>query len=105
MNHFILLAILIGLMIFGSIIIKRDRNKTIKERKEDKAAWVAVDKDGQEVLILSNSKPHRMPTGWWTPYDEDSILEFDLIYVDDGFIEKHLGRTLTWENEPAKLPN
>lgn len=105
MNPFILLAILIGLMILGSIIIQYDRTKIRKKRKKDKAAWVAVDKDGQEVLILSNSKPHRMPTGWWTPYDKDSILEFDLVYVDDGFIEKHLGRKLTWENEPAKLTN
>lgn len=72
---------------------------------KDKAAWVAVDKNGQEVLIFSKSKPHRMPTGWWTPYDEDSILEFDLNYIEDGFIEKRLGKKLTWEDEPVKLTN
>ena len=32
--------------------------------RSHKTAWMAVNKDGQEVLIYSNSKPIRMPDGY-----------------------------------------
>lgn len=103
MNPFILLAILIGLMICGSIIIKIYKNKIIKDRKDNKTIWLCVDKSGQEVMIISKNPPHRMPQEYWIPYDEDSILEYDVHFLDDGFIEKRLGKKLTWEDEPVEI--
>lgn len=66
-----------------------------------KVLWLCVDKSGQEVMIISKNPPHRMSTGWWAPSDEDSIVNYDIHYLDDGYIEEHLGRKLTWEDEPV----
>ena len=68
-----------------------------------KKVWLCVDKSGQEVMIISKNPPHRMPEEYWIPYDEDSILEYDIHFLKDGYIEKHLGRKLTWADEPIKL--
>lgn len=65
-------------------------------------AWLAVDEDGSEVMLLCDNRPHRMSTGWWAPSDEDSIVNYDIHYLDDGYIEKYLGRKLTWEDEPVE---
>lgn len=68
-----------------------------------KTVWMAVNKDGQEVFIYSNSKPIRMSEGWWAPSDTDSILDYDIVYVDGGFIENNIGEKLTWEDEPVEF--
>lgn len=70
---------------------------------EVKKVWLAVNEDGQEVMIVSTNIPHRMSTGWWTPYDVDSIVNYDIHYLDDGYIEKRLGKKLTWEDEPVEI--
>ena len=64
---------------------------------------MAVNENGQEVAIISTNTPHRMPTGWWTPYDFDSIVNHDIHYLDDGYIEEYLGRKLTWDDDPVEI--
>lgn len=63
-----------------------------------KQMWLAVNKDGQEVLLYSDAEPIRMPEGYWLPNDEDTILENDMVYLYDGFIERNFGDKLTWED-------
>lgn len=80
-------------------ILKVDKKK---QRYLGKQTWLAVNKDGQEVLIYSDSKPFRMAEGWWAPADKDSILDNDLIYLSDGFIERNLGEKLEWEDDAVE---
>ena len=80
-------------------ILKADKKK---QRYLGKQMWVAVNKDGQEVLIYSDSKPIRMSEGYWLPNDPDTILENDMIYVYDGFIERNLGDKLNWEDDAVE---
>lgn len=80
-------------------ILKVDKKK---QKYLGKQMWVAVNKDGQEVLIYSDSKPFRMEEGWWAPADEDSILDNDLIYLSDGYIERNLGDKLEWEDDAVE---
>lgn len=68
-----------------------------------KTAWMAVNKDGQEVLIYSNSEPIRMSEEYWAPNDTDSVLDYDIVYVDNGLIENNIGEKLTWEDEPVEF--
>lgn len=68
-----------------------------------KKIWLCVNKSGQEVMILNTNIPHRMLEGWWTPDDEDSIVNYDIMYLDDGYIEEHLGKKLTWGDEPVEF--
>ena len=76
----------------------------LKHLNEDlKKTWLCVDKSGQEVMIFSKNPPHRMPQEYWIPYDEDSISEYDVHFLDNGFIEKRLGKKLTWEDEPVEI--
>lgn len=70
---------------------------------ENFAAWAAVNKDGQECIIYCWENPIRISTGWWAPGDEDSILEYDILYVEDGYIEGRIGKKLTWDDEPHLL--
>lgn len=70
---------------------------------KEKVLWLCVDKSGQEVMIFSKNPPHRMPQKYWVPYDQDSILEYDVQFLDDGYIEEHLGRKLTWEDDPVEF--
>lgn len=70
---------------------------------EVKKVWLAVNKDGQEVMIISTNPPHQMPEEYWIPYDKDSISEYDVHFLDNGYIEEHLGRKLTWEDEPVEF--
>ena len=77
-------------------ILKVDKKK--EKKYLGKQMWVAVNKDGQEVLIYSDSKPIRMPEGYWLPNDPDTILENDMKYVYDGFIERNFGDKLSWED-------
>ena len=76
-------------------ILKADKKK---QRYLGKQMWVAVNKDGQEVLLYSDAKPIRMPEGYWLPNDPDTIIENDMIYVYDGFIERNFGDKLSWED-------
>jgi hypothetical protein len=39
-----------------------------------------------------------MPEGYWLPNDPDTIIENDMIYVYDGFIERNFGDKLGWED-------
>lgn len=64
-------------------------------------AYLVVDKDGTEVMC--KNKPLRFPCGW-----EDSEGEYDgyceySIVLPSGSIQKLIGRTLTWQDEPVKL--
>lgn len=68
-------------------------------------AYLAVNLDSSEVMLLGDNLPQRMPEGWWAPNDEDAIVNYDIYYLDDGFIEKYLGRKLTWDDEPVRLTN
>ena len=76
-------------------ILKVDKKK---QRYLGKQTWVAVNKDGQEVLLYSDAEPIRMPEGYWLPNDPDTIIENDMIYVYDGFIERNFGDKLSWED-------
>ena len=80
-------------------IFKVDKKK---QRYLGKQMWLAVNKDGQEVLIYSDSEPIRMPEGYWFPNDPDTIIENDMIYVYDGFIERNLGEKLEWEDDAVE---
>jgi hypothetical protein len=77
-------------------ILKVDKKK--EKKYLGKQTWVAVNKDGQEVLIFSDAEPIRMSEGYWLPNDPDTIIENDMIYVYDGFIERNFGDKLTWED-------
>ena len=59
-------------------------------------AYVAVDKNGQEVI--TESKPFREVTIWQT--DDGTNNSVDL---PKGSIEKLIGKKLTWEDEPVEL--
>lgn len=80
-------------------ILKADKKK---QRYLGKQIWLAVNKDGQEVLIYSDSKPIRKPEGYWLPNDPDTILENDMEYVYDGYIERNLGGKLEWEDDAVE---
>lgn len=80
-------------------IFKVDKKK---ERYLGKQMWLAVNKDSQEVLIYSDSEPIRMAEGYWLPNDEDTIIENDMEYLYDGFIERNLGEKLEWEDDAVE---
>lgn len=73
-----------------------------KQRYLGKQMWLAVNKDGQEVLLYSDAEPIRMSEGYWLPNDPDTILENDMIYVYDGFIERNFGDKLSWEDDAVE---
>lgn len=58
-------------------------------------AWLAVDKDGGEVIY--NMYPER---GQFVFDPECYRISIDL---PDGTIEKIIGRKLTWEDEPVEI--
>ena len=64
--------------------------------------WLAVNKDGQEVLLYSDAEPIRMPGEYWLPNDPDTIIENDMVYLYDGFIERNLGGKLDWEDDAVE---
>ena len=58
-------------------------------------AWVAVQKNGVEVIF--DFKPKRWNNFYW-------VVEIgDDIYLPKGTINKLIGRDLTWQDEPVKL--
>ena len=68
-------------------------------------AWVAVSKAGTELIFPA--KPIR-DGAWWSCIEEISIegeygdVEMS-IELPKGSIEKLIGRTLTWNDEPVEL--
>lgn len=71
-------------------------------------AWVAVQKQGQE-MIFSN-KPRRCGSStdkYWNNkvdhWEGSNILYTDRIFLPKGSIKKLTGRDLTWEDEPVEL--
>lgn len=56
-------------------------------------AWLAVNIDGTERI--SQDKPYRLGDFWQEDYD--------LVDIPYGSIQKLIGRTLTWEDEPVEL--
>ena len=58
-------------------------------------AWVAVDKNGDEVIF--DFEPHRWNDSFWA---EDFG---DYIYLPKGTIKKLIGRDLIWSDEPVEL--
>lgn len=60
-------------------------------------AWIAVNKDGSEVILS-------------TPPDKLGLKDFNQwvcfgnrIFLPQGSIEKLIGRSLTWNDEPVEL--
>lgn len=58
-------------------------------------AWVAVDKDGTELIF--NNEPSREDYVWVDPHWEEFIK------LPKGTIKKLIGRELTWNDEPVEL--
>lgn len=58
-------------------------------------AWLAVDKDGSEVKF--NYKPTRVVDSWW------SICGDNQRYMPQGSIQKLIGRSMSWKDEPVEL--
>ena len=58
-------------------------------------AWVAVDKNGNEVIF--EFEPYRWNDFFWV---EDTG---DYIDLPKGTIKKLIGRDLDWSNEPVEL--
>ena len=58
-------------------------------------AWVAVNKNGDEVLF--DFEPERYNNFFWVEDVGDDI------YLPKGSIKKLIGRELTWEDNPVEL--
>ena len=58
--------------------------------------WLAVDKDSDETIY--EEKPFRNIDRYWAS-NEDTLY----IILPKGSIEKLIGKTLTWEDEPVEI--
>lgn len=58
-------------------------------------AWVAVNKNGDEVLF--DFEPERYNDFFWVEDVGDDI------YLPKGSIKKLIGRELSWKDEPVEL--
>lgn len=58
-------------------------------------AWVAVHKNGDEVIF--DFKPYRYNDFFWVVDDGDDI------YIPKGTIKKLIGKELSWQDEPVEL--
>ena len=66
-------------------------------------AWVAVDKNG-EVGIFSHKPTRDEKLGLWCDEQYDGgIFYYTEISLPKGTIKKHIGRDLTWSDEPVEL--
>lgn len=63
-------------------------------------AWLAVDKDGTEVL--HDLEPKRGKYIFFTPYDKDYFYP-RFAKLPKGSIKKLIGRELSWNDEPVEL--
>lgn len=61
-------------------------------------AWLAVDKDGQELIFLGK-KPVRWRNEWVLAEDDVE----DAYELTKGMIEKVSGIKLTWNDEPFEI--
>lgn len=66
-------------------------------------AWLAVDKDGTEVIysikpIRGTNKIKNNKDIWVLP-----SISAHYIYLPKGSIKKLIGKDLTWRNEPIKI--
>lgn len=68
------------------------------------ACWVAVDKDGTE-LVFSEKKPERGKDKWgpqsWDFRNDYAF--YDFVILPHGSIKKLIGRELKWEDNPVEL--
>lgn len=66
-------------------------------------AWVAVDKNGEEVIYsiepIRGTNEIKRNTEIWVLH---SICEH-YIYLPKGSIKKLIGKDLTWNDEPVKI--
>lgn len=59
--------------------------------------YLAVNRDGIEVITNDLKNTHRYEKGgYW-------YCRSQIIVLPQGTIEKLIGRTLTWEDEPVEL--
>lgn len=63
-------------------------------------AWVAVDRDGSEIISESDNLI-KIDNSFWA--NGENLMDAP-IYLPYGAIQKLIGRKLTWEDEPVKLP-
>lgn len=61
-------------------------------------AWLAVDKDGSEVIC--STEPYRDIDDLWCI---ENTPESNIVQLPKGSIEKLIGRKLTWNDEPVEL--
>lgn len=60
-------------------------------------AWLAVNKDGTEVITDNINNTHRnMFGGYWYCCSQ-------IIVLPKGTIKKLIGRELTWNDEPVEI--
>ena len=64
-------------------------------------AWLAVDKDGTESV--TSDEPYRICDIWDYEIDIDGWLESIRVKLPSGSIQKLIGCSLTWEDEPFEL--
>lgn len=69
--------------------------KQSKSNGRNNMAWVAVNKNGDEVIF--EFEPERKQDLFWVEYIGD------FLYLPKGSIKKLIGRDLTWEDEPVEL--
>ena len=69
--------------------------KQSKSNGRNNMAWVAVHKNGSEVIF--DFEPYRWNDSFWVEDTGDDI------YLPKGTIKKLIGRDLTWEDEPVEL--
>ncbi len=56
-------------------------------------AYLAVDKDSSEWI--TTDKPYRFDDVWYEDYEQ--------VKLPKGSIQKLIGRSITWEDEPVEL--
>lgn len=60
-------------------------------------AWVAVNKDGSEVIL--STLPDKLGLKGFNQW----VCFGNRIFLPQGSIEKLIGRSLTWNDEPIEL--
>lgn len=65
-------------------------------------AWLAVDKDGTELVWSYRPLRNKYRGRWDAPYNDDDYI-YRSIELPKGTIEKLIGWTMTWEHEPELM--
>ena len=77
------------------------KNKNGNGKEIENMVYLAVDKDGTE-WVWSYCPLRNKYKGWWeAPYNDDYV--YQAIELPKGSIEKLIGKTLTWADEPYKM--